>query len=96
MYSVIKVTEFLPNSVVENLFFNTIEQKIAFKVVERLHQDQWQFRCHQIWCKVTLVFTTAYALIMFMCMRYRTEQKFIRLKHIYLIVTKQKYIFVKV
>ena len=30
------------------------------KAVERFHKDQWQFSCHQIWYKVTLIFYSAY------------------------------------
>ena len=28
---------------------------IAFEAGKRLHQDQGQFRCHQIWCKISLI-----------------------------------------
>ena len=38
-----------------NSGINTIEHNIAFKAAERLHQDQWQFSCHQIRCNVTLM-----------------------------------------
>ena len=34
-----------------------MEQNIAFGADERLHQDQWQFSCHKMWCKVILFYT---------------------------------------
>ena len=32
----------------------------TFKLVEMLHQDQWQFSCHHNWCKVTPVLQYRY------------------------------------
>ena len=38
---------------------------ITFKAVERLHQDQWQFSCHQTWCKFTLIVYIELYIILF-------------------------------
>ena len=36
----------------------TIEQQnIAFKAVEMINPNQWQFSCHQIWSKVTYFYS---------------------------------------
>ena len=40
------------------LWINTIEQSIAFKAVERLQQNQWQFSCHLIVGLVALNFNS--------------------------------------
>ena len=50
------ITILLPVIGVDILWINKIEQNIAFKAVEGLHQHQWQFSCHTIWCKDTLIF----------------------------------------
>ena len=42
--------------VVVILGINTLEQNMVYKVVERLHQNQRQFRYHQISSKVTHIF----------------------------------------
>ena len=36
---------------------------IAFKAFERRHQTQWQFSCHQIWCRVLYCFTVYSSLL---------------------------------
>ena len=51
---VMNVKTFLPAIVVVALQINTIEQNIDFKAVGRIHQNQWQFSCHQIWCKISV------------------------------------------
>ena len=52
-----KCQTFLPVTVVVILWINAIEQNIDVKVIERLHQNQWQFSCHQIWFKVASILT---------------------------------------
>ena len=46
-----KYWTFLPIIVVVILWINTLEQNMALKAVEKLHQHQWKFSFHQIWGK---------------------------------------------
>ena len=54
MFPVINVKSFIPAIEAVILRSNMIEQDVAFKVVEKLHQlhqNQWQFNCHQFGVK---------------------------------------------
>ena len=46
--------------VVDILLNNAIKLNMAFKAVENLQQDQWQFGCHRIRCDSFTLYTVKF------------------------------------
>ena len=52
----VKMLNILPVVLIVIFRTSIFGKSIAFKVDESFYQDQWQFSCHQIWCKVSLIY----------------------------------------